>query len=114
MEEAYGASDLAIARSGAASLAELSHFGLPAILIPYPFAADDHQTANARIFEKADAAVLVKQSDATPETLSEKIGALFASPDRLTEMSRQSRRLAPDDAAERVADVLLSSCKPNP
>jgi len=49
MEEAYGASDLAIARSGAASLAELSHFGLPSILIPYPFAADDHQSANARL-----------------------------------------------------------------
>jgi UDP-N-acetylglucosamine--N-acetylmuramyl-(pentapeptide) pyrophosphoryl-undecaprenol N-acetylglucosamine transferase len=114
MEEAYGASDLAIARSGAASLAELSHFGLPAILIPYPSAADDHQTANARIFEKADAAVLVKQGDATPETLSEKIAALFASPDRLAEMSRQSRKLAPGNAAERVADVLLSSCKPNP
>jgi len=114
MEEAYGASDLAIARSGAASLAELSHFGLPSILIPYPFAADDHQTANARIFEKADAAVLVKQSDATPETLSEKIGALFGAPARLAEMSQQSRRLAPANAAERVADVLLSSCQPNP
>jgi UDP-N-acetylglucosamine--N-acetylmuramyl-(pentapeptide) pyrophosphoryl-undecaprenol N-acetylglucosamine transferase len=114
MVEAYGASDLAIARSGAASLAELSHFGLPAILIPYPFAADDHQTANARIFEKAGAGVLVKADDATPETLSEKIGALIGSPARLAEMSQQSRKLAPDNAAGRVADVLLSSCKPNP
>ena len=114
MEEAYGASDLAIARSGAASLAELSHFGLPAILVPYPFAADDHQTANARIFEKAGAGVLVKESDATPELLSEKIAALIGSPDRLAKMSRQSRRLAPDNAAERVADVVLKSCKPNP
>lgn len=114
MEEAYGAADLAIARSGAASLAELSHFGLPAILIPYPFAADDHQTANARIFENAGAGLLVKESDATPEVLSEKISALIGSPDRLAEMSRQSRKLAPDNAAERVADVLLSACQPNP
>jgi UDP-N-acetylglucosamine--N-acetylmuramyl-(pentapeptide) pyrophosphoryl-undecaprenol N-acetylglucosamine transferase len=114
MEEAYGASDLAIARSGAASLAELSHFGLPAILVPYPFAADDHQTANARIFENAGAGVLVKESDATPELLSEKIAALIGSPERLSEMSRQSRRLAPDNAAGRVADVILKSCNPNP
>ena len=114
MEEAYGAADLAVARSGAASLAELSHFGLPAILIPYPFAADDHQTANARIFENAGAGVLVKESDATPEVLSEKIAALIGAPERLAEMSRQSRKLAPDNAAERVADVLLASCKTNP
>jgi len=114
MEEAYGASDLAIARSGAASLAELSHFGLPAILLPYPFAADDHQTANARIFENAGAGVLVKERDATPEVLSEKIATLIGSPDRLAEMSKKSRALAPDNAAGRVAEVLLASCKPNP
>jgi UDP-N-acetylglucosamine--N-acetylmuramyl-(pentapeptide) pyrophosphoryl-undecaprenol N-acetylglucosamine transferase len=114
MEEAYGASDLAIARSGAASLAELSHFGLPAILVPYPFAADDHQTANAWIFENAGAGVLVRESEATPESLSEKIAALIGSPDRLAEMSRKSRSLAPDNAAERVADVLLKASKPNP
>jgi len=114
MEEAYGASDLAIARSGAASLAELSHFGLPAILVPYPFAADDHQTANARIFENAGAGVLVKESDATPELLSEKIAALIGATDRLVAMSKKSRNLALNNAAERVADVLLHSCKPNP
>lgn len=113
MEEAYGAADLAIARSGAASLAELSHFGLPAILIPYPHAADDHQTANARIFEKAGAGLLVKESNATPEVLSEDIAALLGSPGRLAEMSRQSRKLAPGNAAQRVADVVLKSVKPN-
>src|SRR5690606_16377145 len=50
MEYAYSAADFAIARSGAASLTELSHFALPSILIPYPHAAEDHQTLNARIF----------------------------------------------------------------
>ena len=114
MEEAYGASDLAIARSGAASLAELSHFGLPSILIPYPFAADDHQTANAKIFEDAGAAVLMKESDATPDALAEKISALIADPARLAAMAQRSRALAPDAAAKRVADVILNSCKPNP
>ncbi len=114
MEEAYAAADLAIARSGAASLAELSHFGLPSILIPYPFAADDHQTANAKIYEDAGAAVLMRQTDATPEALAEKISALLSEPALLAEMSQRSRALAPDNAAERVADVVLSSCKPNP
>ncbi len=114
MEEAYGAADLAIARSGAASLAELSHFGLPAILIPYPFAADDHQTANARIFEAAGAGVLLKESDATPDALAEKISALIADPARLAEMVQRSRALAPNNAAGRVADVVLNSCKTNP
>jgi UDP-N-acetylglucosamine--N-acetylmuramyl-(pentapeptide) pyrophosphoryl-undecaprenol N-acetylglucosamine transferase len=114
MEEAYGAADLAIARSGAASLAELSHFGLPAILIPYPFAADDHQTMNARIFEAAGAGVLLKESDATPDALAEKISALIADSARLAEMSQRSRALAPDNAAARVADVVLNACKTNP
>ncbi|MEO6785778.1 MAG: undecaprenyldiphospho-muramoylpentapeptide beta-N-acetylglucosaminyltransferase [Chthoniobacteraceae bacterium] len=114
MEEAYGASDLAVARSGAASLAELSHFGLPAILIPYPHAADDHQMANARIFENAGAGVLLKESDATADALAEEITALIADPARLATMSQRSRQLAPDNAAARVADVVLQSCKPNP
>ncbi len=114
MEEAYGAADLAIARSGAASLAELAHFGLPSILIPYPFAADDHQTANAKIFDDAGAGILMKQSDAMADSLSEKISALIADPARLASMSQKSRELAPDQAAERVADVVLQSCKPNP
>jgi UDP-N-acetylglucosamine--N-acetylmuramyl-(pentapeptide) pyrophosphoryl-undecaprenol N-acetylglucosamine transferase len=114
MEEAYGASDFAIARSGAASLTELSHFGLPAILIPYPFAADDHQTANARIFENAEAGVLLKESDATPERLAGKIAAFIQEPARLSAMSQRSRQLAPVHAAERVADAMLKFCKANP
>lgn len=114
MEEAYGASDFAIARSGAASLTELSHFGLPAILIPYPFAADDHQTANARIFENANAGVLVQECDATPDVLAGKIAAFIQDPARLSAMSQRSRQLAPADAAERVADAMWKFCKPKP
>jgi UDP-N-acetylglucosamine--N-acetylmuramyl-(pentapeptide) pyrophosphoryl-undecaprenol N-acetylglucosamine transferase len=113
MDEAYTASDFAIARSGAASLTELSHFGLPAILIPYPYAADDHQTANARIFEAVGAAVLLKESDATPEGLAERIAPFIQDPARLATMSERSRQLAPARAAERVADAMLKLCKPN-
>jgi UDP-N-acetylglucosamine--N-acetylmuramyl-(pentapeptide) pyrophosphoryl-undecaprenol N-acetylglucosamine transferase len=63
MEVAYSAADFCIARSGAASLTELSHFALPSLLVPYPFAAEDHQTFNAKIFERAEAAALLKESD---------------------------------------------------
>src|SRR5215213_7900688 len=61
MEQAYSAADFAIARSGAASLTELSHFALPSVLIPFPFAADDHQTFNAEIFARAGAATLLHE-----------------------------------------------------
>src|SRR6267142_154278 len=77
MEEVYSAADLAIARSGAASLAELAAFSLPAILIPYPYAAEDHQTKNAEIFVRAGAAVLLRESDLTAELLAQKIRELI-------------------------------------
>lgn len=114
MEEAYSAADFAIARSGAASLTELSHFGLPAILIPYPHAAVDHQTANARIFDKAGAAVLLPEHEATASALAARIATFIQNPGQLAGMSRNSRALAPAGAADRVADAMLKLCKPNP
>jgi UDP-N-acetylglucosamine--N-acetylmuramyl-(pentapeptide) pyrophosphoryl-undecaprenol N-acetylglucosamine transferase len=109
MEKAYSAADLAIARSGAASLTELSHFALPSILIPYPHAAEDHQTLNAQIFERGGAAILVQQRDLSPDVLASKILECLE-PARLAEMSGRSAALAPRDAASRVADVILSHC----
>jgi UDP-N-acetylglucosamine--N-acetylmuramyl-(pentapeptide) pyrophosphoryl-undecaprenol N-acetylglucosamine transferase len=106
MEEAYSAADVAVARSGAASLTELSHFRLPSILIPYPFAADDHQTANAKIFERAGASILTVQSETTPESLAEKLRALISDPARLDAMSAACARLAPEDAAGKIVDIL--------
>jgi UDP-N-acetylglucosamine--N-acetylmuramyl-(pentapeptide) pyrophosphoryl-undecaprenol N-acetylglucosamine transferase len=108
MEEAYSAADLAIARSGAASLTELSHFSLPSILIPYPFAAEDHQTANAKIFERAEAAVLLQERDATGEVLARTIRSLIDEPARLSQMASRAAALMPRDAAEQVASVILS------
>jgi UDP-N-acetylglucosamine--N-acetylmuramyl-(pentapeptide) pyrophosphoryl-undecaprenol N-acetylglucosamine transferase len=111
MQEAYSVAELAIARSGAASLTELSHFGLPSVLIPYPFAAEDHQTANARIFDRAGAGMLLKESEATGDTLASRILELLEAPGRLAEMSQKARALAPGDAAERVAETMLPFCK---
>jgi UDP-N-acetylglucosamine--N-acetylmuramyl-(pentapeptide) pyrophosphoryl-undecaprenol N-acetylglucosamine transferase len=110
MQDAYAAADLAIARSGAASLTELSYFGLPSVLIPYPFAADDHQTANAAIFDRARAGILLKESDATGDTLAQIISSFLDTPAQLEGMAQRSRQLAPADAAARVADTILRSC----
>ena len=114
METAYSAVDLCIARSGAASLTELSHFALPSILIPYPFAAEDHQTLNARIFANAGAAVILPQSKISGEALASQLGVFLDDPTRLPEMSARCAKLASKDAAERVADVLLRSQPPTP
>jgi UDP-N-acetylglucosamine--N-acetylmuramyl-(pentapeptide) pyrophosphoryl-undecaprenol N-acetylglucosamine transferase len=110
MEEAYSAADFAISRSGAASLTELSHFALPSILIPYPFAAEDHQTFNANIFERAGAATLLKERETSGETLAKKLLWFLEDPHRLTDMSARSASLAPQDAAARVANTILNSC----
>ena len=110
MQEAYSAADIVIARSGAASLAELSHFSLASILIPYPFAADDHQTANAAIFHKAGAGMLMTESAATGSTLAGALLEILDSPERLSDMSRKAHALAPENAAELVAETMLRHC----
>jgi UDP-N-acetylglucosamine--N-acetylmuramyl-(pentapeptide) pyrophosphoryl-undecaprenol N-acetylglucosamine transferase len=110
MGEAYSAADFSIARSGAASLTEVSHFALPAILIPYPYAAEDHQTLNAKIFERAGAAALLSEPNATGESLAQKIRWFLDDPARFAEMSARCGQLAPQHAAERVADVILKAC----
>src|SRR5712675_615787 len=103
MEEAYSAADFAIARSGAASLAELAFYGLPSILIPFPYAADDHQTRNAEIFVRQDAALLLKEADLTGDLLARSIKDLISDRARLQQMSENCKRLAPHDAAGLVA-----------
>jgi UDP-N-acetylglucosamine--N-acetylmuramyl-(pentapeptide) pyrophosphoryl-undecaprenol N-acetylglucosamine transferase len=106
MEQIYSAADFALARAGAASLAELAFFALPSILIPFPYAADDHQTRNAEIFAHADAAFVLKESELTPELLSQKIRAMVDHPEQLRRMSEKSASLAPRDAADRVATTM--------
>ena len=109
MENAYGAADFAIARSGAASVSELSHFGIPSLLIPYPEAADNHQALNAEIFEKAGAATVLNQADTTAGKLAEKVRWFLADPARLGAMSEASLRLAPRDAARRVVEAIVKN-----
>ena len=103
MEEVYSAADFAVARAGAASLAEIASFELPSILIPFPYAADDHQTRNAEIFVRAGAAFVLKESELTPELLVQRIRDLIDRPEQRRRMAEKASQLAPRDAATRVA-----------
>lgn len=107
MAEAYRWADLAICRAGAMTLSELAAAGLPAILVPYPHAIDDHQTANARYFAEAGAALLLPQSELTSEKLAELLKNLLQQPDAIAKMSRHARELAKPEAARELADVCL-------
>src|ERR1700745_3134882 len=106
MEEVYSPVDLVVARAGAASLAEFAAFSLPGILIPFPYATDDHQTRNAEIYAHADAAILLKQADLSGELLARNIRDLMENPQRLQQMAANCARLAPKDAAGRVANTM--------
>lgn len=106
MAEAYPWADLAIARAGAMTLSELAAFGIGAILVPFPFAVDDHQTANARYAASEGAALLLPQSELAG--LPELLRPLLSEPLRLAEMGERARQLARIDATERLVDHLLS------
>lgn len=106
MELAYAASDLAVSRSGGSSLTELSAFGLPTILVPYPTAADDHQRRNADVFTKAGAAIAVEETDLGDGKLAALLTSLLNDDSRRALLSAAIRRLAPENAAARVCDAV--------
>jgi len=109
MQDVYPAADLALSRSGAASLGELSWFGLPSVLVPFPYAAEDHQRLNAEIFLRGGAARILGEKEATGESLARLLRSLLESPETLASMSRAAKALAPRDAAARVAAVLTEA-----
>ena len=101
MGAAYADADLVICRAGATTIAELAALGKPAILVPYPYAADNHQRANAESLVRAGAARMVLDAEATAERLAAEVRALHA-PVVRAEMAARVRALARPDAAERV------------
>ena len=107
MAEAYAWADLVVCRSGALTVAELSAAGLPAVLVPYPHAVDDHQSSNARWLSDAGAAVLLPQSEMQVEKLAQLIHELGHDPARLAAMAGTAHELHLRGAASRVADELL-------
>lgn len=111
MPAALAIADLVVARSGASFLTEVSTVGLPSILVPYPYAADDHQTANAKVFADADAAVLIQERDLDPEKLATLAQSILENPERRANMADAARGLAVTDAAERVRDAILATLR---
>lgn len=103
METVYSLADLVIARSGAASLTEIAAFGLPAILVPYPHAAEDHQTRNAEIFRKHGAALLIRESDAGADELARETLSLMENSALRAGFAARSAALHTPHAAARVA-----------
>ena len=103
--------NLAISRSGAGTLTELAVTKTPSILIPYPFAAEDHQSYNAKVFEEAGAAQVYAQKQLTPEILENVVLDLLRSPEKLTVMAEAASSLAIIDSAEKLADLVRQAVK---
>jgi UDP-N-acetylglucosamine--N-acetylmuramyl-(pentapeptide) pyrophosphoryl-undecaprenol N-acetylglucosamine transferase len=105
--DALAAADVAAARAGG-SVFELAAAGLPSILVPYPHATGHHQDANARYMADAGAALVIPDAELDGPRLAREVGALLAAPQRMAEMANAARAVARPDAAERVAEELLS------
>jgi UDP-N-acetylglucosamine--N-acetylmuramyl-(pentapeptide) pyrophosphoryl-undecaprenol N-acetylglucosamine transferase len=107
MGAAYAAADVVVCRAGATTLAELTALGKPAVLVPYPYAADDHQRKNAESLVKRGAATMILDRALSAEGLATTIARLRGDPQELAAMSEAARALGRPDAAERVVDVCL-------
>jgi len=108
MPAALATADLAISRAGAIATAEFLAWGIPAVLVPLPTAAADHQTHNARALEASGAAVCVPQAELTPERLWDELRGLAASPERRATMAARARERARPDAAREIARRLIA------
>ncbi|MCC6658413.1 MAG: undecaprenyldiphospho-muramoylpentapeptide beta-N-acetylglucosaminyltransferase [Rhodocyclaceae bacterium] len=103
MAARYAAADLVVCRAGALTIAELAAAGVASVLVPFPHAVDDHQTGNARFLAEAGAAVLLPQSELTPEKLAGLLRELTR--DRLAAMAEKARALAKPEATRAVAEI---------
>ncbi len=115
MAAEYAWADLVLCRAGALTVSELAAAGLPALLVPYPHAVDDHQSANGRYLAEAGAAELLPQSTLNAESLAEVLRAYCEDPEqgrgRLLEMAQRARALAKPEATQRVVEICLAAGK---
>jgi UDP-N-acetylglucosamine--N-acetylmuramyl-(pentapeptide) pyrophosphoryl-undecaprenol N-acetylglucosamine transferase len=109
MELALGAATVAVCRSGASTLAELAAMRVPAVLVPYPAATDNHQFHNARALEATGAARLIEQQSATPETLARLLGDLLDQPTVREKVQSALAKWHTPQAAQRIADMMLEA-----
>jgi UDP-N-acetylglucosamine--N-acetylmuramyl-(pentapeptide) pyrophosphoryl-undecaprenol N-acetylglucosamine transferase len=103
MAGAFQRADLLICRSGASTIAEITAAGKPSILVPFPYAADDHQTRNAEALVRAGAAIMIRESDLNADSLLKTVLALLADRPRLAKMGEAARKLAHPNAAGEIA-----------
>lgn len=108
IEKAYSLADLVICRAGATTLAEIVAYGLPAILIPYPYATQDHQGINAKIFERKGAAISILEKDLSGEKLGQVLLDLLKNKDQLEMMAKKSRELGNVNSAKKIVDYILN------
>jgi UDP-N-acetylglucosamine--N-acetylmuramyl-(pentapeptide) pyrophosphoryl-undecaprenol N-acetylglucosamine transferase len=108
MSDAYAAADMVICRAGATTLAEITVTGKAAVLIPYPFAASNHQEFNARKLEDMGAAVVITEKQLGAENLAKTIRELYENGDRRARMQKASKTLGRAGAAEKIVDIAMS------
>lgn len=111
IEKAYSLADLVICRAGATTLAEIGAYGLPAILIPYPYATQDHQGINAKIFEREGAAISILEKDLSGEKLGQVLLDLLKNKNQLETMAKKSRELGNVNSAKKIVDYISDYIK---
>lgn len=111
MVDEFAKADLVICRAGATTVAELAAAGKPALMIPFPFAADDHQRKNAEAIERAGAGRMILQAELAPERLAQELLWLIRDPQQLARMAETSKKLGHPDAAAKVVDLALKICE---
>jgi UDP-N-acetylglucosamine--N-acetylmuramyl-(pentapeptide) pyrophosphoryl-undecaprenol N-acetylglucosamine transferase len=108
MATAYRDADMALCRAGATTIAELTAIGLPALYVPFPHAADDHQTANAQAIVESGGGVMVRDDEMSGDRPVRLLGSLLGMPEVLDRMRAAARGLGRPDAAVEIAEDLLS------
>jgi len=111
IEKAYSLADLIICRAGATTLAEIGAYGLPAILIPYPYATHNHQEVNARIFTRERAAILILEKDLSDKKLAQVLLDMLKDKNRLEMMARKSKELGNENSAKKIVDYISNYIK---
>ncbi len=104
MDRAYAQADLVVCRAGASTIAEIAAFGKAAVLIPYPYAADDHQRLNAQALENCGAAEVILDRDLNGYALAQRIRDLLRDRDRLESLGREAKKLGKPEAAKKIVD----------
>lgn len=107
MALAYTCADFVIARSGAASLMEIAYFGIPSLLVPFPFAADDHQAMNAQVYVADGAGIMVRQESLTADKIGQILHDVLEDEEKLVAMRKAAKEASLDDAEQRIAAAVL-------